>query len=296
MRRFALAAAVLLACLTVPSALRAQEFSISDALDVFEDGAGTTPIAVFEVFVGGAFTRGPVSVFFETENGSALAGEDYFFKSGTLEFMGINPLIVEIEIIDDNVVEGDETFSVVLSMPMNATIGRRMGQGLIKDADTTALSITDAVVIEGDAGTVDAVFKVTLTNPSDSEVTVDFATDPGTATLLDNDYQHTPGTLRFGPFEQMKPVTVPVNGDATIERDETFSVLLMQESGATIDDGEGIGTILNDDADLSIDDVTVTEGDTGTVDARFTVTLSNPSAAQVTVRAVTQDDSGALLV
>ena len=87
------------------------------------------------------------------------------------------------------------------------------------------------------------------------------------------------GTLTFAAGQTTQTVTVPVNGDVLDEVDETFSVNLSSPVNATIADGQGLGTITDDDAPptLSIDDVTVTEGDAGTVDATFTVT---PQRAQ----------------
>src|SRR2546422_83638 len=55
---------------------------------------------------------------------------------------------------------------------------------------------------------------------------------------------------------------------------ETFVVNLSNATNATIADGQGIGTILDDEPRISINDVTVTEGNTGTVNATFTVSLS----------------------
>ena len=75
-----------------------------------------------------------------------------------------------------------------------------------------------------------------------------------------------------------------VNGDATVEPDETFTVNLSGASGATIANGTATGTIVNDDiASLAIGDTTVTEGDSGTTTASFPVILSDPSASAVTV-------------
>jgi hypothetical protein len=78
---------------------------------------------------------------------------------------------------------------------------------------------------------------------------------------------------------------VPVLGDALSEPNETFFVNLTTPTNATIADGQGLGTITNDDGapTLSVNDVTVTEGNAGPTNAVFTVSLSTPSAQQVTV-------------
>jgi len=104
---------------------------------------------------------------------------------------------------------------------------------------------------------------VTLSAVSSQSVTVNFATANNTATA-GSDYVATSGTLTFNPGDTTKPITVVVNGDTTVEPNETFFVNLSNAVNATIADGQGVGTILNDDAlptpTLSINDVSVTEG------------------------------------
>jgi hypothetical protein len=109
------------------------------------------------------------------------------------------------------------------------------------------LSIDDVSVPEGDAGTTDATFTVSLSAPSGQAVTVDFATVDDTATDP-GDYASASGTLTFAPGETEKTVTVAVNGDTLVEPDESFFVNLSNATGgATIADDQGVGTIVNDD-------------------------------------------------
>ena len=86
-------------------------------------------------------------------------------------------------------------------------------------------------------------------------------------------------------------MTVLVNGDTLDEDNETFFVNLTNPSNATIDDAQGVATIIDDDGDpsLTINDVSVTEGNSGTVDATFTVTLAPVSGRTVTVDYATAD-------
>ena len=93
------------------------------------------------------------------------------------------------------------------------------------------------------------------------------------------DYAGTGGTLIFAAGETTKTITVTVNGDALNEANETFFVNLTTPSAATVTDGQGLGTITDDDPlpSLAIDDVSVTEGNTGTTTANFTVSLSSAS-------------------
>ncbi len=79
-------------------------------------------------------------------------------------------------------------------------------------------------------------------------------------------------------------ITVQVNGDSTIEPDETFTVnLTTQSPNVLVVDGIGIGTIVDDDKPrLSINDVTIIEGDSGTRTARFTVSLLKSHSSDIT--------------
>ena len=150
---------------------------------------------------------------------------------------------------------------------------------------TPELSIGDVSVNEGASGVANAVFTVALTPVSAQAVTVQFATADATANA-GSDYDAATGTLTFPPGTATRTVAVGVRGDTTVEPDETFWVDLSNATGAAVDDGQGRGTIRNDDAAvpaLSVGDVSVVEGNSGFQSAVFTVTLSAPSAQAVSV-------------
>ena len=109
-----------------------------------------------------------------------------------------------------------------------------------------ALSINDTSVSEGNSGTTNATFKVSLSEQSTQQVTVDYATGDGTANAP-ADYQATSATLTFAPGTTTQTVSVPVKGDTLFEPDETFSVTLSNPTNATLSGEKGIGTITNDD-------------------------------------------------
>jgi Ca2+-binding RTX toxin-like protein len=78
---------------------------------------------------------------------------------------------------------------------------------------------------------------------------VNFATSNATATVADSDYVATSNTLHFGADENTQTISVTINGDTTVEANETFNVLLSNAtSDATISDSQGVGTITNDDS------------------------------------------------
>ena len=144
-------------------------------------------------------------------------------------------------------------------------------------------------VTEGNTGTVAATFAVTLSAASTQTVTVTYATSNGTATA-GSDYQAKSGTLTFAPGETSKPVTVLVNGDRVAEPNETFFVNLSGPTNATIGDGQGVGSILDDEPRISISDVSKKEGKKNqTTQFTFTVTLSAAYDQPVTMSFRTAD-------
>jgi hypothetical protein len=108
-----------------------------------------------------------------------------------------------------------------------------------------SFSIDDVFISEPQSGTSNATFTVTLSNPSQSSVSVHYATADGTAHAPD-DYDSASGTLTFAPGETTKPVNVNVNADALAEGKETFAVNLSDPGTlASILDGAGQGTIVD---------------------------------------------------
>jgi Calx-beta domain len=144
-------------------------------------------------------------------------------------------------------------------------------------------------VTEGNTGTVTAVFTVTLSAASDQDVTVRYATANGTATA-GSDYQAASGILTFvpgGPLTQT--ITVQVNGDRLGEANETFSVNLSQATNGFLSDGQGVGTVVDDEPRISISDVSKLEGKNGKTLFVFTVTLSAAYDQAVTMSFRTVD-------
>jgi Calx-beta domain-containing protein len=141
------------------------------------------------------------------------------------------------------------------------------------------------------------VFTVSLSSPSSHIITANFSTADSTA-AAGSDYVTNSGTLIFNPGETTKNITVVINGDTLAEADETFFVNLSNPMNVMMGDGQGLGTIINDDAlpSISINDVAHGEGDTGTTDAVFTVTLSFATGQTVSVNFSTADGTAAQVV
>jgi hypothetical protein len=239
-----------------------------------------------------------VTVDYATADGTAVAEVDYRARAGVVTFLpGETSQMVNVPVIGDTIDEPDETFAVDLSNAVNASIADGEGAGTIADDDTApSLSIDDATVNEGGSGSSPMTFTVSLAGQSDRTVSVGYATADDTATAP-GDYTSTSGTLSFAPGETSKTVTVPVAGDTLDEPDETFAVDLADAVDASIADGEGVGTIVDDDEPLppgagpaiSVGNVRVTEGDSDTTPATFKVSLSRPSAQDVAVGYATVD-------
>ncbi len=146
------------------------------------------------------------------------------------------------------------------------------------------LSIGDATQAEGNSGSTSFSFTVRLSSASASDVTVPWSTAGGTA-VTGVDFVSASGILVVPAGRTTGTITVLVRGDTTAEPDETFFVDLGVPTGARIDDGRGLGTILNDDSSrtLSISDATQAEGNSGSTSFSFTVRLSSASSSDVTV-------------
>ncbi len=237
-----------------------------------------------------------VTVPYSTVNGSATAPADYVAASGTLTFTpGITVQTVTVVVQGDSLDEPNENYFVNLGSPVNAGLADSQGVGTINDNDLPpTLSLNDVTVTEGNVGTVNAVFTATLSTASGLTVTVAYSTT-GTTATAGVDYLSQTDTLTFTPGVTAAQFTVTVNGDTLDELDEAFQVDLSGPANATIGDGQGLGTILDDDGPptVAVADVSVTEGDTGQSSAVFTVTLSTPSGLLATVDYTTADGTAA---
>ena len=189
--------------------------------------------------------------------------------------------------------ELDEAYAVNLTDVVNAAAPDSQGLGTISDDDgLPSVSVSDVIVTEG-SGSSNAVFTLSLNAPSGQPVDVDYVTADGSATAP-ADYTALPlTTITFAPGQVTRTVSVPIAADLLDEIDESFTLNLSNAVNATISDALGLGTITDNDPlpNLSVDDVTVTEGDAGTVSAIFTVTLNTVSGRAVSVDYATANNT-----
>ncbi|MDG4666483.1 Calx-beta domain-containing protein [Mycobacterium sp. 236(2023)] len=265
--------------------------SIADATTT-ESNSGSKNL-VFTVTLDKAPTA-PVTIAYATSNGTATAGSDYTAKSGTLTFAaGVTSQQISVAVLGDTAVESNETFMITLSNPNGMTIADGSAIGTITNDDVAPVvppkvSIADATTTESNSGSKNLVFTVTLDKAPTAPVTIAYATSNGTATA-GSDYTAKSGTLTFAAGVTSQQISVAVLGDTAVESNETFTITLSNPNGMTIADGSAIGTITNDDVapvvppKVTIADASVTEGNAGTKNLVFTVTLDKAATAPVSI-------------
>ena len=270
--------------------------SINDVSAVEGTNATSNKPFIFTVTLSSASAT-PVMVSYATADGTAtIADNDYLATSGILTFAaGQTSQTITVPVVSDSKVESDETFFVNLSSPTNATISDNQGMATIKNDDAAAtvsvISSSDVSTTEGNSGTKTLTFTVKLDKAATAPVTVQFATSDAAATVANNDYKATSGTLTFAPGVTSQTVNVTIIGDTVVEPNELFNLNLSSPSAnATISTPQVHGTIINDDAvaaKISINNVAKKEGNSGSTTFTFTVTLDHSATSNVTVKYAT---------
>jgi Calx-beta domain/Hydrazine synthase alpha subunit middle domain len=187
-----------------------------------------------------------VTVAYATADGSAVSGTDYQATSGTLTFPpGTLTRTLTVPILGNSTDQGNRTFVLNLSNPVNGFVADGQAVATILDDDGPALSASNQALTEGNSGTTNLIFSVSLAGPGAVAATVNYATADLSATA-GSDYVATAGTLTFPPGVVSLSVSVPVNGDTLDEPDEHFA-LVLSEASNPVSVGTGIGTIVDDD-------------------------------------------------
>jgi Calx-beta domain/FG-GAP-like repeat len=245
--------------------LAAGDFSGDGRLDLVTAYHGTWDAATAQ-FVGGY-----VSVLLGNGNGTFQAARDFSPGDGPYS----------LAVADFN---GDALTDLAVGLQSSGAIAVLLNDG--NWPAVPSITINDVTVTEGNIATTSATFTVRLSTSYNQPVTVIYSTADGTASA-GADYQTQSGTLTFAPGETTKIIAVPVNGDRLAEPNETFSVNLSSATNAAIADHQGQGTIVDDDPRVSINDVTMTEGNSGLTAFAFTVSLSVAYDVPVTVNYAT---------
>ena len=256
-----------------------------DDTGVVEGGSGATADASFRIRFENVTTT--VTLDYYTTNDTAGAGSDYTATNGSLTVAaGVAQTQVVVRVTGDDWIEPDETFRLIVTNVVGATAMDAEGACTITNDDARTISIAAAVVVdpEGPLGTdTSAVFTVTLSGPAiGTDVTFQYDTEDGTATAASGDYTAVSGgsgTIKAGTT--VTNIAITVKGDDTPEGiSENFRVVLSNPSAnATLGTTTtGTCTIVDDDGlpTLSVADATVTEGNTGSVNANFVVSINKP--------------------
>jgi hypothetical protein len=232
---------------------------------------------------------------------SCGAGVDYLAQSQVgLTVSAAQPNgQINVPICGDTRDEANETFNVILSVSSgSATLARNTATGTIVDDDPApTISVGAAQQVEGNSGTTTLAVPVVLSTPSERPVTANFQTEVTglTATQASNctggaDLQLASGQVSIAEGVDRGVANVSICGDVVAEPNQTFRVRLTGATNASLATASSaIGTILNDDATFSVNDVTVTEPVSGTKTVRFTVSLSSTSSNEVRVSYRTTD-------
>jgi hypothetical protein len=155
--------------------------------------------------------------------------------------------------------------------------------------DDTSLSVADIAVTEANSGTKLATFTAQLTKATILPVTFKYATSDGTATAGSDYVASGLVNKSIAAGSTSVTFTVTTNGDSVVEPNETVNLALSAVTGALVGDGAAVLTINDNDGTLSIADTSVSEGNSGTHLAQFTVTLAAPLPNGVTFNFSTSD-------
>jgi hypothetical protein len=194
-------------------------------------------------------TTSDVTFSYQTVDGTAFAGSDYQSDSGFFVIpKGLTSAILSVTIFGDSVAEENESFSVVISNPVHATLGTAQAQGTITndDAALPIVTIAPATHSEGNAGSKLLTFMVSLDHASATDVSFHYQTADSTA-AAGSDYLATSGTFVIPAGQTTGNLFVATLGDTAIEQDESFFVQFSAPDHATLGNTQVAGTITNDD-------------------------------------------------
>jgi hypothetical protein len=197
-------------------------------------------------------STGVVTVDYATKSASAVAEKDFTPVAGTLTFQeGEVSKFVTIALIDNSTYDGNRKFFLSLSNPTGGATIATYPVGdvdLYDDELPPNVSINDIRVTEGNSGTANADFTITITGVTRSiDIKILWKTNSYSADA-GSDFESSGGTFIFTPADTQKTISVPVYGDTAIEEDEKFNVYIY--GGAAFTRQYGYCTIVNDDTGL----------------------------------------------
>jgi serine protease len=222
-------------------------------------------------------TDAQVKFDYNVADGTATFGQDYigYSDDGYTIPAGQASRLITIQVSGDMDIEPNETLTVSLANVVGAEVVKGVGTGTILNDDSPSLGVFHMHLEEGNSGAKNAVVTVGLTGPMPTPVTFDVGTVAGGTATAGSDYVAKTSTAQTIPAGQTsKTFSFVVAGDTATEADETVFVEL-SNANVPLQHARGVVTIDNDDGPaLSINDVTVAEGNAKTRVATFTVQLA----------------------
>ena len=257
----------------------------ADVESIPEGNDGETATVTYTVSTSAPLDRDARVIVESTGGNNPLLSEPLDIPAGQQSVTFTN------EVSGDNVAEPNETLVGTLAFAaFNApdgstgeeiTISQSTANVTVTDDDgggtgnvtNSEISVADVAIVEGNEGNTNLEFTVSLSEPVQEEVTVNYSTSDETA-VAGEDYVTTQGSLSFAPQETSQTVSVEIVGDTSIEEDETFFLELSNALGVAIATPlDAIGTITNDDpttpptdtptVSISADPTSIPEGNEG---------------------------------
>ena len=219
-----------------------------------------------------------VELSYTTQAGTATAGVDYTETSGSILIpKGSTTVVITVPVVDDALVETDETVNLVISGEnRRITLNSTTAEATILDNDTYPVAtIADVSNTES----IDATFTVTLDKTYPEDITIDYTTSDGTA-ISGTDYTAASSSVTILANTLSNTISIPVNDDTLDENDESFAISLSNPVNVILGNSSAVATIEDDDGtpNLDVADTTVAEGS----DIVFTVSIPTASALPIT--------------
>lgn len=222
-----------------------------------------------------------ITLNYHTENGSAIAGQDYTETKGTLTLAkGSTQIDIAIDIIGDDNTEKDETFNLIIDSIKGAELANNATQltatiTLIND-DDAIFSLLDQKNLVADLIEKNTrhthLFSIKI-SPLKTETTLDYYTKNGTA-IAGQDYAETKGTLTLAKGSTQIDINIDIIGDDNTENDETFNLIIDNIQGGELASNATQLTVnitlINDDATFSLLDQNNLTANIPEKDTRYT--------------------------
>jgi uncharacterized protein (TIGR03437 family) len=266
------------------------DLSIND-VTATEGNGGTTTLTFAVTLSAPAPAAGITFDIATADNTATVADDDYVLRSLTQQSIasGQQTYSFSVTINGDLKVEPDETFFVNVTNASGANVVDGQANGTIQNDDAAAppnISLNDVAIVEGNSSSTTLTFTASLSSLAPAGgVTFDISTQDDTATAANSDY--VPKSLtnqRIPAGQQTYTFAVSINGDKLLEPHENFFVNLANVVNATVTDGQGSGTITNDDG-IVISQVYGGGGNSGSTLRSDFIELFNRSTTTIDISA-----------